>query len=195
MKKNIFPSSNGILKCIFSLLIFLFSHTIALTQSVENTNLEKIKADWDKAVKDYAEGRHQEAMIGFMLFSASGFIEASHNMGVIYEEGKAVPRSMVMAMKYFECAANAGYPQSQLRVSYHLTSTPEVKQDKERAYFWASLAAANPKATDGLRQLAIEIRNSSAKSIDQPRHLLLDKDLRNWVAKDKVCRINSLSKD
>ncbi len=64
--------------------------------------------DWEKARIDYAEGRYDSAHAQFLIFAASGFKEGAHVMGIIYEEGKAVPRSMSLAMQYFECAASAG---------------------------------------------------------------------------------------
>jgi TPR repeat protein len=167
--------------------VIVFFALLALGDLHASDPSQPAKDDWEKARLDYASGRYDEAMVAFWIFAASGFIEASHVLGVIYEEGKAVPRSMTTAMRYFECAAKNGYPQSQVRMAYHLTRTPEVKRDQARAYFWAALAASSQTADQELRQLAIRLRESAAKHVDQTTHIRIENELLKWTPTKQTC--------
>jgi len=168
-------------------LLVVFVALLALGHAHASDPAQSAKDDWEKARLNYASGRYDEAMASFWIFAASGFIEASHVLGVIYEEGKAVPRSMTMAMRYFECAAKNGYPPSQVRMAYHLTRTPEVKRDQARAYFWAALAASSQTANQDLRQLAITLRESAANHVDQATHVRLENELVRWTPTKQEC--------
>jgi TPR repeat protein len=168
-------------------LLVVFVALLAMGHVHASDPAQSAKDDWEKARLNYASGRYDEAMTSFWIFAASGFIEASHVLGVIYEEGKAVPRSMTMAMRYFECAAQNGYPLSQVKMAYHLTRTPEVKRDQARAYFWAALAASSQTADQDLRQLAIKLRESAAKHVNQATHVRLENELVRWTPTKQEC--------
>lgn len=165
----------------------VFAALLTLGYAHASDPAQSAKDDWEKARFDYASGRYDEAMARFSIFAASGFIEASHVLGVIYEDGKAVPRSMTMAMRYFECAAKNGYPQSQVRIAYHLMRTPEVKRDQARAYFWSALAASSQTADQELRQFAIKLRESAAKHVDQATLVQLENELARWTPTKQPC--------
>ena len=65
-------------------------------------------ADFEAAIDAYAEGRHDDALARFRPLAEGGDHRAQYWLGIIYFEGRGVPRDDVRAYYWLSLAAEQG---------------------------------------------------------------------------------------
>ncbi len=84
------------------ILIFLLSNSYNVYAAYPSVNI--VLQDDVEALKQKAE---------------QGDVQAQYNMGMLYEQGKGVPKSYTEAAKWLKKAADNGFVQAQLRLAYY----------------------------------------------------------------------------
>jgi hypothetical protein len=78
----------------------------------------------------------------------TGNAEAQNNLGMLYAEGKGVPKDYVQARQWYEKAAAQGHALAQNNLAELYFAGLGVQQDYVRAYMWVSLAAVHLKGDE-----------------------------------------------
>ena len=78
-----------------------------------------------------------------------GNVEASYNLGMLFQAGIGVPENIAEAIKWYENAALKGHVESQVSLGKVYTVGRQTLQDFERAHKWFNIAASkgHKKAT------------------------------------------------
>ncbi len=75
-----------------------------------------------------------------------GVAAAQHNLGVMYGDGRGVPRSDVEAVKWYRLAADQGFAKAQHNLGVMYEHGKGVDRDYVLAFMWFDLAAAQFRA-------------------------------------------------
>lgn len=137
------------------------------------------RADFAAGVRAYERGALAEAFEQFKALAQSGMAKAQHNLAVMYDEGRAVPRDPVLAVNWYRAAADQGYAPAQNNLAVVLQSGDGVVRDSAEAAVWYRKAAEQGHAPaqynlgvmlndgDGIAQDATEARRWLARAAAQ----------------------------
>ena len=92
----------------------------------------------------------REAGKWYRLAAEQGVAEAQLILGIMYAEGKEVPKDNTEAVKWYRKAAEQGLAEAQHRLGLTYVLGQGVPEDYVKAYAWMNLAAAkgNKKASE-----------------------------------------------
>ena len=109
-------------------------------------------ADWDDGVAAYAAGDYATARRRWFPQAEQGDAKAQYNLGVIYANGKGVPKNDSEAIKWYRKAAEQGHAGGQFGLGSGYFLGRGVPEDYVQAFMWLALAKAqgHEKAAKGL---------------------------------------------
>jgi TonB family protein len=91
----------------------------------------------------YDGGDYAAAQLLWRPLAEQGIARAQNNLGVLYENGKGVPKDINEALKWYRLAAEQGYAGAQNNLGLIYALGLVVPRDPVHAYMWFSLAAAS----------------------------------------------------
>lgn len=80
-------------------------------------------------------------MVRILRAANQNLAMAQDFMGTIYLDGRGVPQSTAVALKWLNRAADYGAPAAQLQLGNMYAAGEVVPTDNARAYFWFSVLA------------------------------------------------------
>ncbi len=101
-------------------------------------------ADLNLGVSAYERGDFAAAFKEFLALAREGDVGAQYNLGVMYEYGEGVPKSIGEALNWYQAAAEQGHAASQMVLVFML-------EDPRAAYHWVQVALANSLSADERR--------------------------------------------
>ena len=109
-------------------------------------------ADWDDGVAAYAAGDYATARRRWFPQAELGDSKAQYNLGVIFANGKGVPKNDSKAVKWYRKAAEQGHAGGQFGLGSAYFLGRGVPENYLQAYMWLALAKAqgHEKAAKGL---------------------------------------------
>ena len=109
-------------------------------------------ADWDDGVAAYAAGDYATARRRWIPQAEQGDAKAQYNLGVIFANGKGVPKNDSKAVKWYRKAAEQGHAGGQFGLGSAYFLGRGVPENYLQAYMWLALAKAqgHEKAAKGL---------------------------------------------
>jgi len=109
-------------------------------------------ADWDDGVAAYAAGDYATARRQWFPQAEQGDAKAQYNLGVIFANGKGVPKNDGEAVKWYREAAEQGHAGGQFGLGSAYFLGRGVPENYLQAYMWLALAKAqgHEKAAKGL---------------------------------------------
>lgn len=82
-------------------------------------------------------GRYQQAMSIWQKLAAQGDAQAQFNLGLMYHGGLGMPRDEAEAVKWYEKAAEGGYPQAEIYLSVgYQEGWFGLPKNSSKADFW-----------------------------------------------------------
>ena len=99
-------------------------------------------ADFSEGWAAYQRGDFATAMREWRPLAEAGDASAQYNLGVMYREGKGVPKDDAEAVKWFRLAAAQGSANAQYFLGLMYDNGNGVPEDNVQAYAWLNLAAA-----------------------------------------------------
>lgn len=174
----------------FLVIIILLASTARCFSQEPESLSSQFQSEWKKAKLDYAEGRYEEAFEFFYIASASGINEASYVVGLMYEEGKAVPRDYEKAFKYYSCTAEAGIFGGQLGLSLTRFEGKFSEKNYKEAYKWILLAQSNNDVSKEKKESIEKFILLIEKRLNREEIRDVQQRLKSWKPKEKPCHIN-----
>jgi TPR repeat protein len=109
-------------------------------------------ADWDDGVAAYAAGDYAMARRRWFPQAEQGDAKAQYNLGVIFANGKGVPKNEGEAIKWYSKAAEQGHAGGQFGLGAAYFLGLGVPENYVQAHMWLALAKAqgHEKAATGL---------------------------------------------
>lgn len=98
-------------------------------------------ADFKAGLEAYRRGDYATVVKEWRPIAEQGFAEAQFTLGVIYDEGKGVPRNHEEALKWYRKAADQGHAKAQLIIGAMYFQGNGVLQDYEEAVRWYKKSA------------------------------------------------------
>jgi len=108
--------------------------------------------EYQTAIDAYNRGDYQTSLKLILPIAKKGFSKAQYNLGVMYDKGRGVDKSLKKAMKWFQFAAEQGHAKAQYNLGLIYGKGRGVKKNYSKAFKWLSLAAdqGNGKAQANL---------------------------------------------
>ncbi|MDA0228653.1 MAG: tetratricopeptide repeat protein [Proteobacteria bacterium] len=126
-------------------------------------------AEWDDGVAAYAAGDYATAYRQWFPHAEQGDAKAQYNLGVIYANGKGVPKNDIEAIRWYREAAAQGHAGGQFGLGSGYFLGRGVPENYVQAYMWLALAKAqgHEKAAKGLDVVKAKMtRGDIAKARD-----------------------------
>lgn len=136
--------------------VFMFRHrdmsqsvSAALTQAQTETIIGSVAGRaFDRALKAFDDGKHQEAVREYWIAANFGNRDAQVALARLHRDGVGVPQNSAITLKWLETAAERGAPAAQHDLAeIYSKGTHNVRKDSKEAYFWALLAGAAGEAS------------------------------------------------
>jgi localization factor PodJL len=159
-------TDNGIRAAIRAL-----EQSAALGHPPAQLQLGEMYKSGDSVTKDLDQAR-----VWYERAAAGGNVLAMHRLGVMAARGEGGPVEPARSIEWFEQAANLGLVDAQfnLGTTYHPSADgATVFQDREKAFYWYSLAAKNGDSQAG--ELAAGV--GAALAPEKRAELLAEVDL------------------
>ena len=102
---------------------------------------EAAEQAFDEAVAAYERGDYAAAMRGFRVLAEQGNAAAQLKLGLMYDNGRGVPRDYQEALKWYRLAAEQGNAAAQFNLGAMYASGVGVPLDYQEAVRWYRLAA------------------------------------------------------
>src|SRR5581483_4178960 len=99
-------------------------------------------ADFEAGVNAYKKGDYMTAAKEWRPLAEEGSAAAQYNLGLLYVDGRGVPKDTAEAAKWFTRAAEQGYTQAQHNLGAMYGSGQGVKRDYIQAYKWLNVCSA-----------------------------------------------------
>ncbi len=99
-------------------------------------------SDFTRATGYYRSGQYQQALDILQPLAASGDPYAQFTMGVMYDDGRGVPKNLHLAHRWYLKAARNGLADAQFIAGMFYAAGRGRPQEVVRAYIWLDLAAA-----------------------------------------------------
>lgn len=97
---------------------------------------------YEQAWAAFDKNDHAQAIVLFEQAAGLGSAKAAHNLGSIYEEGKAAPPDQARALEWYRKGAELGSARSMHNLAvYHEKGQGGLKVDLAEAFKWYSKAA------------------------------------------------------
>ncbi len=112
------------------LLLFLF------------VGLSPVYAGYKEGVTALDRGDYETAFKEFEPLAMQGSIWSQYNIGLMYSEGKGVPKDYAEAFKWYKKAAEQGLLEAQNSLGVIYAKGEGVPKDYVMAYMWFNLVAA-----------------------------------------------------
>jgi TonB family protein len=109
-------------------------------------------------LEDYATAEHL-----WRPLAEQGIARAQNNLGVLYENGKGVPKDINEALRWYRLAAEQGYAGAQNNLGLIYALGRAVPRDPLLAHMWFSLAALS--LSGDLGKTVMESRNVVASAM------------------------------
>jgi hypothetical protein len=97
---------------------------------------------FEDGVMAYSRGDYATAMQHFRPLAEQGNAIAQFNLGVMYQDGKGVPKDYAEAIKWYRRAADQGAGGAQFNLGGMYARGEGVQRDDVRAYMWINLSTA-----------------------------------------------------
>tara|TARA_A100001037_G_scaffold254594_1_gene239762 strand:+ start:39 stop:530 length:492 start_codon:yes stop_codon:yes gene_type:complete len=111
-------------------------------------------ADFQKGLTAAKSGDFATALREWTPLGKQGDADAQYNLGVMYTNGKGVPRDNKTAVKWYRLAAEQGIVDAQGNLGVMYGIGRGVIQDNVYAHMWGNIAASNGSENGGkLRDL------------------------------------------
>ena len=134
-------------------------------------------ASLEDGLAAYVQGNFAMALKLWQPHAEQGHAEAQNNLGVIYANGRGVPRDDVEAVKWWRKAGEQGNAVAQFNLGVSYRTGWGVPQDYISAHMWLSLAAEAGYET------APKIRDQLAKRMTPDQIAEAQRMVREWMAK------------
>ena len=108
------------------------------------------RADFQDGVKAYNQGDYAAALKQWKPLAEGGHGDAQNNLGIIYDQGKAVTEDQAKAVRWFRDAASQGLSDAQNNLGRMYELGRGVDQDMIQAHKWYNIAVA--KGNDAARR-------------------------------------------
>ena len=120
---------------------------------------------------------YPQAAIWFRKAAEQGLPEVQTNLGVLYEEGRGVPRDYVLAATWYRKAAEQSYAEAQANLGFAYGKGHGVPQDYAEEYFWLDLGLSGqlPERADAER-----VRNAAASLLTPAMLSRVQERARKW---------------
>lgn len=102
---------------------------------------QTLSADFKAGVAAYKRGDFEAALRAWRPLAEQGNPNAQFNLGLMYNNGKGVPKDDVEAMKWYRMAAEQGYANAQFNLGFMYDSGQGVPEDDVEAVKWYRMAA------------------------------------------------------
>lgn len=99
-------------------------------------------SDFTRATAHYRGGQYQQALDILQPLAASGDPYAQYTIGVMYDDGRGVPKNLKLAHIWYLRAARNGLADAQFMAGMFYAVGRGRPQEVVRAYVWLDLAAA-----------------------------------------------------
>ena len=104
-------------------------------------------ADYSVGFEAYQRGYYGTALRIFRQLANQGNANAQNLLGIIYENGRGIPRSYLEAAKWYRKAADQGDANAQYNLGVMYGTGQSVPQDFVLAHMWFNLAAKQGDST------------------------------------------------
>ncbi|MBT5109921.1 MAG: sel1 repeat family protein [Rhodospirillaceae bacterium] len=132
----------------------------------------------------YRDGAYPKAFEAFLPLANSGDAESQYYLGLMYSKGQAVPQDAIMAVSWYQKAADQGHPLAQNNLGFMYGQGSGVKKDFVQAHMWYSLAAAAGIVLSQENRALIALKMTS-RQITEGQRLA-----REWMAQYKGAGMN-----
>ncbi len=99
-------------------------------------------ADFKAGKEAYYRGDYDTALKEWRPLAEQGDAKSQNALGVLYREGKGVPRDFRNARRWFRLAAEQGYAGGQYNLGMMYENGRGVRKNYVQAHMWVILAAA-----------------------------------------------------
>ena len=120
-------------------------------------------ADFAAGVAAYQKQDYATALKEWQPLADGGSPDAQFNLGLLYLDGKGVPKSYDEAAKWFQRAADQGQVEAQHNLGALYAMGEGVKKNNVQAYKWFSVCAAKGNAGCASQRDLIEKKLRGAK--------------------------------
>jgi TPR repeat protein len=141
-----------------------------------------VEAGWDEGRDAYWRDDHETALRELRPLAELGHADAQHILGLMYRNGKGVPRDYVEAARWFRKAAEQGLAQAQNGLGLIYASGQGVPQDYVLAHKWFNLAASRSPPGE-LRDKAVSNRDLVAYLMNPAQIAEAQRLTREWTPK------------
>ena len=118
-------------------LKYTFSLLFLLTMSPFGSAL----ADFDSGLQAYTSGDYESAASEWAPLAEAGNTAAQYHLGLLYEEGQALPRDYDLARFWYLRAATGGYTDAYFALGEIYAKGRGTLPDRSLTYHWYSMAA------------------------------------------------------
>lgn len=124
---------------------------------------------YEEAMNEYRLGRYDAAYEIFSRLAAEGERDAQFRLGLMYHQGRGVPRNYREAVQWYRRAADQGSALAQNNLGVIYRDGDGIRSNRVVAYMWFSLAAAK---IDGARRRVDKLEDElSADELVQAQQL------------------------
>jgi TPR repeat protein len=145
-------------------------------------NGQGVQQDYKETFKWYrlsAKQGNAKALKWYRLSAEQGDVSAQYDLGVMYEEGRGVPKDFKEAVKWSKLAADQGNALTQNNLSYMYYKGQGVPKDYVLAHMWWNIANSNGHKGDIKFRDIIEKRMSPSQ-LEKAQEMAI-----NWKPKKK----------
>ena len=118
----------------------------------------------DEAVAAYMRGDYVTALLGLESYAKHGDALAQFMIGLMYDNGEALPQDDAKAVSWYRLAAEQGDARAQYHLGVMYDDGRGVAQDDVEAVWWYRLAAEQGEAT---AQLALGVMYANGRGVAQ----------------------------
>ena len=135
-----------------------------------------IAQDFDTGLQAAQRGDSAGALREWRPLAERGDASAQTNLGLMYGEGRGIPRNDAEAVRWFRMAAEQGQAEAQMNLGLRYFQGRGVHQDDVLAHKWFNLAAAHG-LEDAKENREIMASNMTTNQIAEAQKLA-----REWLA-------------
>jgi len=121
---------------------------------------------FDEVLAAAKRGDYPTAFRGFSKLAEQGDAKAQFALGVMYEDGRGVPKDEQQAVFWFRKAAEQGDASAQSSLGFRYAQGQGVPKDEQQAIFWSRKAAEQGDA-DAQYHLGVMYRNGRGVPKDE----------------------------
>ena len=114
---------------------------VPVKSSKEMEKYKDLKTDFDKANHYYGIKDYKQAFYWYEKAAKQNYFPAQFAVGVMYFEGRGVPRNYKKAFYWYEKAAKQGEALAQLHMGMMYNTGQGVARNDKQAFYWCEKAA------------------------------------------------------